>query len=235
MNKRNYQKELENIIGELPQGHRPRLLLHSCCAPCSSYCIEYLASYFDIRLYYYNPNISPEEEYMKRAGELERLVEQMYERGALRPGSVEAVRGSYEPQLFYEMTRGMEELPEGGERCYRCYEQRMESAARYAADEHFDYYTTTLSISPMKNPVWINEIGERLGDKYGIRHLPSEFKKKGGYQRSIQLSAEYELYRQNFCGCVFSQRDALKRDELKKKQKYKSINVKEETAADREP
>ncbi len=187
---------------------RPRLLLHSCCAPCSSYCIEYLSHYFEITLLYYNPNISPSEEYDKRVAELIRLCKEMEERGGL--GSpVHVLEGRYEPEVFEDMATGLENLPEGGGRCYKCYELRMREAAREAADGKFDFFTTTLSISPLKNADWINEIGERLAEEFGVPHLPSDFKKKGGYQRSVALSKEYDLYRQNFCGCRFS-REAAK-------------------------
>lgn len=206
MNKRNYQKELENIIEEL--SYRPRLLLHACCAPCSSYCIEYLAQYFDISLLYYNPNISPKEEYDTRVKELHRLVHDMLQKGALPPGSVEVIEGVYEPERFEIMSQGHELDKEGSGRCYKCYEMRLAYTAEYARENGYEYFTTTLSISPLKNATWINEIGEGLAEKYGIKHLPSEFKKKGGYLRSTELSKEYNLYRQNFCGCIYSRRDA---------------------------
>lgn len=214
MNKRNYQRELDAILKDIVSAgsgqKRARLLLHSCCAPCSSYCIEYLSKFFDITLLYYNPNISPSQEYDKRVAELIRMCREMEERGAL--GShVEVIEGRYEPEVFEDMARGLEDLPEGGGRCYKCYELRMREAAREAAAGAFDYFTTTLSISPLKNAEWINEIGERLAAETGTMHLPSEFKKRGGYQRSIELSGEYELYRQNFCGCRFSRGEFFNR------------------------
>ena len=201
-NQRNYQKELDALLETLREtGRRPRLFLHSCCAPCSSYVLEYLAPYFEITDFYYNPNISPESEYNTRAGELERMIREM---GI----PVEFRSAPYEPAVFFRAVQGMEELPEGGERCRICYELRLREAARIAAAENFDYFTTTLSISPLKNAVWINEIGEALEAEYHVKHLPSDFKKRGGYARSVQLSKEYDLYRQNYCGCIFSKKKA---------------------------
>lgn len=207
MNKINYQKELDKItaqIGEnLPEERKPHLLLHACCAPCSSYVLEYLTRFFHVTLYYYNPNITPDTEYRKRVEEVRRLIA---EAGYEARGQVTLLEGVYDPERFFAMAKGMEDLPERGERCYHCYALRMEEAAREASRLHADYFTTTLSISPHKNARWINEIGERLAETYGVRHLPSDFKKKGGYLRSIALSEQYHLYRQNYCGCVFSKR-----------------------------
>ncbi|MCD8370318.1 MAG: epoxyqueuosine reductase QueH [Clostridiales bacterium] len=203
MNQRNFQKELERIIARCEHESRvPRLLLHACCAPCSSYVLEYLSKYFLITVFYYNPNISPAEEYEKRVAELRRLIEEL---PVKHPVHMET--GPYEPQRFYEVSRGYENAPEGGERCFRCYRLRLEETARLAAEGDYDYFTTTLTISPLKNARRLNEIGEELGELYQVSHLPSDFKKKNGYQRSIELSAEYHLYRQNFCGCVFSHRE----------------------------
>lgn len=199
----NYQKELDKIISALEQkGEKKTLLLHSCCAPCSSYVLEYLSRYFYITVFYYNPNIYPPEEYDTRVKEQKRLVSQM-------PVSlpVQVAEGAYEPERFFEMAEGMEQLPEGGERCFRCYELRMRKAAEYAAAHGFDYFTTTLSISPLKNAGKLNEIGLKLAEETGVPYLVSDFKKKNGYKRSIELSAEYELYRQNYCGCVYSRRE----------------------------
>ena len=211
MNKINYQKELDKITSQIgddaPTDQKPHLFLHACCAPCSSYVLEYLTRYFRITLFYYNPNITPETEYQKRVHELKRLIK---EAGYEAQGQVTLMEGTYDPERFFAMAKGMEELPERGERCYHCYEMRMREAAQEAARLHADYYTTTLSISPHKNAQWINEIGERLAAEYGIPHLPSDFKKKGGYLRSIALSEQYHLYRQNYCGCVFSRRAAEK-------------------------
>lgn len=198
MQNRNFQRELDKLTAEL-NGRTPRLLLHACCAPCSSYCVEYLSRFFEITLLYYNPNIAPEEEFRKRAEELKRLAEEMPANNR-----VCVVIGEYEPEVFYAASKGLESVPEGGERCFKCYRLRLEYAAKYAARNGFDYYCTTLSISPLKNAAKLNEIGEELSEIYKVPWLPSDFKKRGGYQRSIELSKEYGLYRQNYCGCVYS-------------------------------
>ena len=176
---------------------RPSLLLHACCAPCSSYVLEYLSKYFDITLLFYNPNISPESEHDLRLAELERLVEDMELNASV-------VRADYEPQKFLEIAKGLEQLGEGGERCRRCYTLRLDKTARVAADAGFDYFTTTLSISPHKNAEWLNCIGRELSEKYGVTYLFSDFKKRGGYKRSCELSEQFGLYRQDYCGCVYS-------------------------------
>ena len=211
---RNYSKELEKLLQGLQQkGSVPRLLLHACCAPCSSAVLEYLSQYFLITLLYYNPNIAPYEEYEKREAELRRLVSQMQ---FAHP--VELLPCSYNGQAFVEAARGLEGEPEGGKRCEACFRLRLEYAAKEAARLHFDYYTTTLTISPMKNARLLNQLGEELGEKYGVAHLPSDFKKKDGYKRSIELSKEYGLYRQDYCGCAFSraqrQREKERKDQL---------------------
>lgn len=198
---RNYQKELDQLLGEL-DGRVPSLFLHSCCAPCSSYVLEYLSQYLSITVFYYNPNIYPEEEYRKRAEEQKRLISE-----ASAVHQISFLEGAYDTGLFYERTRGFELEREGGERCFRCYALRMEEAAGMAAERGFDYFATTLSVSPHKNAAKINEIGEFLADKYKVAHLPSDFKKKEGYKRSIELSKEYHLYRQDYCGCIFSRRE----------------------------
>ncbi len=201
---RNYQKELDRLIEkEQKEGRTPALFLHACCAPCSSYVLEYLSQYFAITVFFYNPNIFPAEEYEKRVKELRRLIGEME---TVHP--VKLVEGEYHPEDFFAMARGLEDVKEGGERCFRCYRMRMEEAARLAREGGFDYFTTTLSISPLKNAGKINEIGEKLAEIYEVSHLPSDFKKKNGYKRSVELSAEYGLYRQNYCGCVFSRRGA---------------------------
>ena len=203
MNKRNYQKELDRLLeGIEKEGRTPRLFLHSCCAPCSSYVLEYLSRYFEITVFFYNPNISPSEEYEKRVEEIRRMIGEME---FVHP--VKLVEGEYDPQVFFQMAKGMEHIPEGGERCFGCYRLRMEEAARLAKEGNYDYFTTTLSISPLKNAQKINEIGEELAEIYQVSYLPSDFKKKNGYKRSIELSGEYELYRQDYCGCVFSKRE----------------------------
>ena len=203
MNNRNYQRELDALITGFEKENKvPRLFLHSCCAPCSSYVLEYLSKYFEITVFFYNPNISPKEEYEKRVEEIRRMIGEM---NFIHP--VKLVEGTYDPQIFFRMAKGLEQVPEGGERCFRCYRLRMEEAAKAARDGGYDYFTTTLSISPLKNAQKINEIGEELAEIYGVAHLPSDFKKKNGYKRSIELSHEYDLYRQNYCGCVFSKRE----------------------------
>ncbi len=206
MNKVNYQKVLDQTIENIIQNNKvPKLLLHSCCAPCSSYCLEYLSKYFEITCFYYNPNITPEEEYNKRVVEQQRLISTMpFEK------TVNFQAGSYEPEKFNEIIKGLEALPEGQERCFKCYRMRLESTAAYAKENGFDYFTTTLSLSPYKNADKLNEIGKELSEKYDIPYLYSDFKKKGGYLRSIELSKEYKLYRQDFCGCIYSKRHDLK-------------------------
>ena len=199
MNKINYQNQLDRIIENISPENPPRLLLHSCCAPCSSYTLEYLSRYFDITVYYFNPNISPKQEFDKRFEEQKRLISQMPFKN-----SVTLVEGDYNYDDFLEIAKGLENVPEGGERCFRCYKMRLESTARLAKEQGFDYFCTTLSISPLKNSQKINELGFEIEEKYGVKWLPSDFKKREGYKRSIQLSKEYSLYRQNFCGCVFS-------------------------------
>jgi hypothetical protein len=196
----NYQKELDKLLTKLKKEERvPTLLLHSCCAPCSSYVLEYLSEYFEITVFYYNPNISPESEYTKRILEQQNLIQSMRTRYPVR-----FLAGNYDPDRFYEMARGLEQVKEGGERCFRCYELRLREAAEVAKQGEFDYFTTTLSISPLKNAQKLNEIGMRLAEEYGGEYLLSDFKKKNGYKRSIELSNEYGLYRQNYCGCEFS-------------------------------
>ena len=207
MNRVNYQSVLEQTIQELKKEKKiPTLLLHSCCAPCSSYCLEYLSQYFRITVLYYNPNIFPEEEYAYRISEQIRLVEESH---YVHP--VQVVGTAYEPEVFYEAVRGLEHIPEGGERCFVCYELRLQRTAELAKEQGFDYFTTTLSISPLKNAAKLNEIGGRLSAEYGVPYLYSDFKKKNGYRRSVELSAEHGLYRQDFCGCVYSRQEAEQR------------------------
>lgn len=198
--KRNYQIELEK---ELSAGEKRRLLLHACCAPCSSYVLEYLTSFFDITVYFYNPNITSREEYVKRFSELRRLVSLMPHENL-----IEVVDGDYEPERFLELSCGLETLPEGGARCFSCYRLRLEKTAQYFAARRgdFDYFATTLTVSPHKNAEKLNEIGFELADKYSLKWLPSDFKKREGYKRSIELSRLYGLYRQDYCGCEFSRR-----------------------------
>ena len=196
----NYQKELDKTLEKLTKEERvPKLLLHSCCAPCSSYVLEYLSQYFEITVFYYNPNIYPEEEYRKRVAEQQKFIEKL---PVKHPISFMA--GPYDKERFYEMASGLEHVKEGGARCMKCYELRLREAAKIAKNAGFDYFTTTLSISPLKKAERLNEIGQRLGEEYEVEYLLSDFKKKNGYKRSIELSKIYGLYRQDYCGCEFS-------------------------------
>ena len=187
------QKNMDALIQSLGE-RRPRLLLHSCCGPCSSYVLEYLSDYFDITLFFYNPNIQPAEEYEKRLSAQTQLLE-----SAKYKNPVAFLAGEYEPQRFFEAVKGLENCREGGARCEKCFELRLSKAAEIAKKGGFDYFATTLTVSPHKNAVLINEIGGRYQN-----YLPSDFKKREGYKRSIILSKEYELYRQDYCGCIFS-------------------------------
>lgn len=208
MMKENYQRTLDAELERIRHsGRTPRLLLHACCAPCSSYVLEYLSQYLDITLYYYNPNISPESEFRFREEELKRLIGEM-------PLSTPVgwLPAAYDPAAFAAIVQGVEAQPEGGERCRRCYRLRLEETMRAAAAGGFDYVTTTLSISPYKNADWLNSIGRELSVQYGVAYLASDFKKRNGYKRSCELSAQYALYRQNYCGCIFSKRQAEKKD-----------------------
>lgn len=208
--RKNYQKLLDDTLQKLKkEGQRPRLLLHACCAPCSSYVLEYLTEYFDITLFFYNPNISPEEEYRFRYEELCRLVGEMK-----LPEGVSVVCGSYDTGRFEEISRGLEDLPEGGSRCMACYRLRLRETARVAAEGGYDFFCTTLSISPYKNAAWLNTIGEEEGAAAGVPWLSSDFKKRGGYKRSCELSELYGLYRQNYCGCIWSKRQREAHDRL---------------------
>lgn len=200
---KNYQKELEKIIEEIKRtGEAPTLLLHSCCAPCSSYCLEYLSEYFKITVFYYNPNIYPESEYALRTEEQKRLIKELKVKN-----EISFLEIGFNPEEFYSAIKGLEKEKEGGERCFVCYRLRLSKTAEEAKKRGFDYFTTTLSISPLKNAEKLNEIAEDEGIKNGIKHLPSDFKKKNGYKRSTELSKEYGLYRQDYCGCVYSVRD----------------------------
>ncbi len=195
-----YQKKLEQELEEIKKkGERPKLLLHSCCAPCSSYVLEYLSKNFDILLYYYNPNIQPYEEYRKRADEQREFLK-IFPFGQ----NVKFIEGEYDEKKFQEAVRGLEGEREGGKRCFQCYELRLREAAQKAAEWGCDYFTTVLSISPHKNAQKINEIGERISKDVGIRFLYADFKKRDGYKRSIELSKKYHLYRQDYCGCIYS-------------------------------
>ena len=201
MNKVNYNREMENIIENLQE--KNSLLLHSCCGPCSTAVLKRLTDRFDISIYFYNPNIYPESEFYKRAETQKDVIAKM-------GGSIELIVGSYEEDKYFESVKGLENLGEGSLRCKNCYEFRLREAARYAKAHNFDYFTTTLSVSPYKNATWINEIGGELKEEVGVKFLYSDFKKKEGYKESIVLSKKYNLYRQDYCGCKFSRDEALK-------------------------
>lgn len=198
MNRINYDRETDKIIADCKaRGIKPKLLLHACCAPCASACVERLAPYFDVTLFFYNPNMDTAEEYGKRAEELRKLA------GVF---GVNCVITDYEPTEFYDAVKGYEDCPEGGSRCEKCFGLRLHKTAEYAAENGYDYFTTTLTVSPLKNAELINATGFYAAEKAGVQFLPSDFKKKGGYLRTVELSREYGLYRQNYCGCEFSKR-----------------------------
>lgn len=205
MNKVNYQKQMENIIDfHVKKDEVPSLLLHACCAPCSSYVLEYLSKYFKIDILFYNPNISSDEEYQHRAEELLRFIGEMEFKNPVTP-----IIEEYNADEFYHYIEGLEQCKEGGARCFKCYELRLAHTASIASEKNYDYFTTTLSISPLKNADKLNEIGKKLENEYHVQYLYSDFKKKNGYKRSIELSREHQLYRQNFCGCKFSKREKI--------------------------
>ena len=202
--KQNFQIILDKTLDELKDaGETPSLLLHSCCAPCSSYVLEYLSEYFYITVFYYNPNLDTLSEFDRRVNEQKRLIKEMPLKN-----EVKFIEGNYDTERFYEIAEGLEDAKEGGERCFKCYRLRLEEAAKEAKEGGFDYFTTTLSISPLKNAQKLNEIGRELSEKYGVKYLYSDFKKREGYKRSCELSREYGLYRQDYCGCEFSKREA---------------------------
>ncbi len=210
--KQNYQLLLDQTIQRLQGENRvPKLLLHSCCAPCSSYVLEYLSNYFYITVFYYNPNIYPDEEYTKRVEEQKRFIEKLPTKYP-----VSFVEGDFEKNLFYDRIKGLEQEPEGGRRCEVCFELRLEKTAVLAKEMGMDYFTTTLSISPMKNAQLLGEIGQRLSEKYQVAYLMSDFKKKNGYKRSVELSGAYGMYRQDYCGCVFSYQERQRQKEERK-------------------
>lgn len=216
---RNYALELEKIMKN-PENRGKTLFLHSCCAPCSSYVLEYLRTFFKITVFYYNPNITEDTEYGKRVEEQKRLIAELNKEAKMQEKCqnneieplflIEIVEGDYSKDVFFQTVKGLEHCKEGGERCFACYELRLRETARKAAEYQADYFTTTLTISPLKNAMKLNEIGEMLAKEYQIAFLPSDFKKKGGYQRSIELSKQYNLYRQDYCGCVFSKAEREK-------------------------
>ena len=203
---------MDNIISGLTAV--PKLLLHSCCAPCSSTCLELLTPFFDVTVLYYNPNITEKAEYGKRVMEERKFIECLNSQNGFSNGNpyhpIEFIDGRYDINEFWNVAKGYEDCPEGGERCFRCYELRLREAAKVALKGNFNYFTTTLTLSPLKNATKLNEIGETVALETGVAFLPSDFKKKDGYKRSIMLSAEYDLYRQDYCGCVFSKRHDLK-------------------------
>ena len=226
--KRNYQRELDKLIKTWQNdGIVPRILLHSCCAPCSSYCMEYLRQYAKLTILYYNPNITSGQEYEKRKLEEQRLIEIYNQMDAEGVHCIEMMDADYDPERFLELSKGYEECPEGGERCARCFDLRLRYTAQLAARNQFDYFATTLTISPLKNAELINQIGASIGAEYEIAYLASDFKKKDGYKRSIELSAIYDLYRQDFCGCAFS-----KAQRMNEKKKNDGFNIERENRED---
>ena len=196
----NYELEMENQIKTIKEGSK--LLLHACCAPCSSAVLERLASFFEITIFYYNPNITDQKEYEKRIQEIKKFIKEFQTKYP-----VSLIEGKYEPDKYFEIAKGLEEEPERGKRCYKCYKLRLEETAKTAEKNGYPYFCTTLTLSPHKNSNWINEIGETLNNKYNTNYIYSDFKKKNGYKRSIELSKEYNLYRQDYCGCIYSKRD----------------------------
>lgn len=204
----NYQKQLERILEREGEGGGKRLLLHCCCAPCASYVLEYLSNYFAVTAFFYNPNITDAAEYRRRAGELARLVKEMP-----APHPIAFWEGPYESAAFLQEARGLEGEKEGGARCARCFSLRLGKTAQAARAGGFDYFASTLSISPLKNAALLNETGLAMAEKHGAVWLPSDFKKKNGFKRSVELCAQYGLYRQNYCGCAFSMREASMKDQ----------------------
>lgn len=204
MNKINYDAEMNKVISGL-EGKKS-LLLHSCCAPCSTACLERLTPYFEVTVFYFNPNITESEEYYLRLNEQKKFLSEVYGE------SVKLIEGRYKSAEFFALAEGLEKIPEGGERCHKCYEARLSETAAVAKQNGFDYFCTTLSVSPYKNAEWINAIGKSLSESYGVKFLPSDFKKQNGYRRSVELSEKYGLYRQNYCGCIYSKYERLVED-----------------------
>lgn len=217
----NYQLKLEEIIEEEEKKEGvPKLLLHSCCAPCSTYVLEYLTKHFDISVLYYNPNIHPSKEFYKREAEQQRFIDLVE-----KVNKIELIKAEYRPEDYFEAVKGRENDVEGGASCSLCYELRLAMAARYAKELGFDYFTTTLSISPYKNAQIINHIGERLEEKYHIKYLYADFKKKNGFQRSLELCNKFDIYRQNYCGCVFSLKEAEERRRIRELEEHKKEEI----------
>ena len=205
----NYQLEMERELARIKRdGRRPRLLLHSCCAPCSSATLERLTEVFDITVFFYNPNIAPEAEFIHRVEEQRRLIDEMP-----HAGTIDLIRGEYDDAAFYALAKGLEDVPEGGERCTRCFRLRLGRTAQLAKEQGFDYFTTTLSISPLKDAQRLNAIGAELAAQFGVPYLFSDFKKKNGYKRSCELSEQYGLYRQDYCGCIYSRMERERQKE----------------------
>lgn len=202
--KENYSNKCEQILNELKE--KKKLLLHSCCGPCSSYVITYLTNYFDITVLYYNPNISPYEEYIKRKNEQIKIIELLNSKSK---NNIDIMDCDYDNNLYEEKIKGLEMEPERGKRCEVCYKLRIEKTANIAKENNYDYFCTTLSVSPYKNANLINKIGEEIEQKYKIKWLYSDFKKKDGYKKSIMLSQKYNLYRQNYCGCIYSKKNII--------------------------
>lgn len=204
----NYDLLMEEQIKKLEEGST--LLMHACCAPCSSACLERLGNYFDISIFYYNPNITDKDEYLKRVEEIKKFISSFKTKYPIK-----LIEGRYEPEEFFKIAKGLEDEPERGKRCFECYKLRLSETAKVASELNFDYFCTTLTLSPYKNAVWLNEIGEELNSNYNSTYLYSDFKKRNGYKRSIELSKEFDLYRQDYCGCVYSLRDELNRKKNK--------------------
>ena len=207
MNKKNYYIDFEKVIREIDLENPPSLLLHSCCGPCSTSVLEIVSNYFKVTLLYYNPNIYPSDEYYKRLEEQKKVLEKVNGRFEIK-----FLEGRYDPAEYFDAVKGVEQLPEGSQRCFNCYELRLKEAAQFAKNLNMDYFATTLSVSPYKNAQIINEIGEKIAQEYGVKHLPNDFKKKDGYKKSVELSKSWNIYRQDYCGCPFSKREAEERE-----------------------
>lgn len=207
MNKKNYYIEFEKVIRGIDLENPPSLLLHSCCGPCSTSVLELVSNYFKVTLLYYNPNIYPSDEYYKRLEEQKKVLEKVNGRFEIK-----FLEGRYDPAEYFDAVKGVEHLPEGSQRCFSCYELRLKEAAQFAKDLNMDYFATTLSVSPYKNAQTINELGEKIAQEYGVKHLPNDFKKKDGYKKSVELSKDWNIYRQDYCGCPFSKREAEERE-----------------------
>lgn len=207
MNKKNYYIDFEKVIRGIDLENPPSLLLHSCCGPCSTSVLELLSDYFKVTLLYYNPNIYPSDEYYKRLEEQKKVLDKVNGRFEIK-----FLEGRYDPAEYFDAVKGVEQLPEGSQRCFNCYEIRLKEAAQFAKNLNMDYFATTLSVSPYKNAQIINEIGEKIANEYEVKHLPNDFKKKDGYKKSVELSKSWNIYRQDYCGCPFSKREAEERE-----------------------